>query len=79
MLNRFLKVKLVILILHIFYDFNKNFLIEEYSHIPNQAIAIRANWNSYDFTEKELYKFIDESILFVQELIRIIYEEHTKN
>lgn len=60
-------------------DFNKNFRIEKYNHIPNQAIAIRANWGSYNFTEEELYKFIDESILFVQELIRIIYEEHTKN
>jgi len=60
-------------------DFNKNFRIEKYSHIPNQAIAIRANWSSYNFTEGEFYEFIDESILFVQELIRIIYEEHTKN
>lgn len=60
-------------------DFNNNFRIEKYSHIPNQAFEIRANWNSYDYTEKELYKFIDESILFVQELVRVVYEEHTKN
>lgn len=60
-------------------DFNNNFRIEKYSHIPNQAFEIRANWNSYNFTEKELYKFIDESMLFLQELVFIIYEEHSQN
>jgi hypothetical protein len=56
-------------------NFSNNFQLGKYGHIPNQAYKIRANWNYYNFTEKELSKFIDESVLFVQELIEIVYEE----
>ncbi len=60
-------------------EFTKEFSLGKHGSIPFRAYAIRANWSSYKFIEKELYDFMDEAILFVQELVKIIYEEHVRD
>ncbi|MBI2065533.1 MAG: nucleotidyltransferase domain-containing protein [Candidatus Zambryskibacteria bacterium] len=60
-------------------EFNKKYDLEKYGHIPEQAYSIRSNWNPNDLNKKEINVFIDESILFVQELVKIIYRDYVKN
>ncbi|MCK5026852.1 MAG: hypothetical protein KAS07_00385 [Candidatus Pacebacteria bacterium] len=59
-------------------EFNSNFKLKN-GHIPQQAYEIRSKWKDLSFEEDTLDKFIEESILFTQELIEMIYEEHTEN
>lgn len=59
--------------------FNKNFNLKKYNHIPEKAYYIRANWESHDFSEGEICKFMDDSIMFIQELIRTIHKNHGKH
>jgi hypothetical protein len=60
-------------------EFHSNFPLKECGHIPSQAYEIRSKWNSNNLSEKELNIFIDESLKFVQELVKIIHKEHVKN
>lgn len=65
--------------INILKQFNNNFKLKMYNHIPEQAYKIRSNWANYLFEEDELNKFIDDSILFTQELVDLIHKEHVKN
>lgn len=60
-------------------EFTKEFDLGKNKNVPSQAYAIRANWSSYKFKEGELLDFVDEAVLFVQELVRIIYHEHVRS
>ncbi|MDD5318380.1 MAG: hypothetical protein PHF79_00965 [Candidatus Pacebacteria bacterium] len=60
-------------------NFNSSFSKNNYSHIPKQALSIRSAWMMYDFESKEAKIFIDESILFIQEVIKVIQKEHAQS
>lgn len=59
--------------------FANEFRLSVHQDIPSMAYEVRKNWLANKFTESELHNFIDEAVLFIQELVRIIHEEHTSN
>lgn len=59
-------------------SFKKEFSLK-HNHIISDSINIRDNWGSYTFEEEEFDEYIDDSILFVQEIVDVIHKEHEKN
>lgn len=60
-------------------NFIKEYSKLKYKNVAKNALKIRFKWNKQDLSKKNLDTFLRESILLIEEIIKIIHEEHKKN